>query len=408
MRWLALPLALVILAGLAYGLWPRGPMPASGGLDAVALAAALARLDAEREPSVAVTNAATSEPISFPRDHGAHPEARTELWELSALLRDEDGQPVAVRLSLARLGLTQGLQQRPSALAADALFAGELAVAAVGAMKPGALREQRVSRAALGLAGAEVDEAGVERVWVEQWALSRPAEGSLMLRAEADGVELELDLSPLKSPVVLDPQAAAGSAPESQSTSSRFYSQSRLAVSGRLRADGGEHQLQGLGWLDHGWGALSEALSGGRGQLVANRFQLQLDDGSELACLHLRRRGGGGTPIPSCVLIGVDGEQRGLQRRDLTLAPTDAEWVTEGGVSYPLEWRLLIPTQALELEIRPLFDDAASGVGTSALTQGGQTWRGAVEVKGRRGSDALSGQGRMDLNGYAEDGIVGT
>ncbi|MEA3641934.1 MAG: lipocalin-like domain-containing protein [Lamprobacter sp.] len=416
MRWLALPLGLLVLAALAYALWPRPSMSVTGGLDAAAVAAALANLDADldadldagRMPAVAATRAATSEPMAFPQDHGAHPEAGAELWELNALLQDEDGQRVAVRLSLARLDLIQGLQQRSSALAAHSLFAADLAVAAGGELKSVALREQRLSRAALELAGAGTDEAGVERVWVEQWALSRPTEGVLRLRAEANGVDLELELSSLKPPVVLDLQTSAGSAPQSQSAPSRFYSQTRLAVSGSLRTDGIEHQLQGLGWFDHGWGALSEALSGGRGQLVANRFQLQLDDGSELACFHLRRRRGGGTAIPSCVLIDAAGEQRGLQRRDLTLAPTDAGWVTEGGVSYPFEWRLLIPSQGIELEIRPLFDDLASGVTTLAWTQGGQLWRGAVELRGRRGTERIGGQGRMDLNGYAEGKLVGT
>ncbi|MBK1618285.1 hypothetical protein CKO42_07485 [Lamprobacter modestohalophilus] len=404
MRWLALPVALVILAGLAYGLWPRGAMPASGGFDATALAAALAELSSEPGPAAV----AASAPVSFPADHGAHPEARAELWELSAVLQDAGKRPVAVRLTVARLGLSDRAEPRASAMAADALFAGELVVTAGGDIKAGALREQRVSRAALGLAGAGADQAGVERVWIEQWTLAREAGGSVVLRAAAGGVELRLGFSPLKPPLVLDQQAFASPTSEDGAASLRLYSQSRLAVSGSLRLEGVEQPLQGLGWLDHGWGDLSETLSGGRGQLVANRFQLQLDDGSELACLHLRRRGGGGTPIPSCVLIGVDGEQVVLQRRDLTLAPTDAKSVAVGGTSYPLGWRLMIPARELELEIKPLFASKGSGPASTVLMQGNQTWRGAVEVKGRRGADALDGHGRMDLNGYAEGGIVGT
>ncbi|NEX16403.1 MAG: hypothetical protein C1943_07195 [Halochromatium sp.] len=338
-----------------------------------------------------------------------------ELWELSALLRDADGEPIAVRLSLARLGLKselkQGLQPRASALAADAVFAGELVVMMDQSdQNAGTLRAQRVSRAALGLAGAGMDEAGVERVWIEQWALSTEDGGALALRAEADGVELELGLSPMKPPVVLDQQALAGAPAQPETASMRFYSQSRLAASGWLRVGDVELRLNGLGWLDHGWGALAEALAGGRGQLVANRFQLQLDDGSELACLHLRRRGGGGTPLPSCLLIGVDGEQRLLQRRELRLTPTEDGWQRQGRVEYPLHWRLLIPAHELALDIEPLFDDWASAAKTATVpvADSTPTWRGAVKVKGWRGSDAIRGSGQMDLNGYAEGVPLGT
>jgi len=456
MRWLGLPLALFVLAALAYGLWPSQPMLAEGGLDAAAVAAAVAELDGKPEANAGlvpraetapkaevgptdaspvaeigpkddvapIANAeaeaeaeaefetdadaigSPNKPILFPRDHGAHPAARMELWELTALLRDADGEPIAVRLSLARLGLRsehrQQLQPRTSALAADAVFAGELVVMMDQSEKPvGMLRAQRLSRAALGLAGAGTDETGVERVWIEQWALSTEDEGTLVLRAEADGVELELGLSPMKSPVVLDQQAlagaGAGASAQPETASMRFYSQSRLAASGRLWVGGAELRLNGLGWLDHGWGALSETLVGGRGQLIANRFQLQLDDGSELACLHLRRRAGGGTPLPNCLLIGVDGEQRLLQRRELRLTPIEDGWQRQGRVEYPLRWRLLIPARELALTIEPLFD----GWGADADTV-------AVKVSGWRGSDAISGHGRMDLNGYAEDLPFGT
>jgi predicted secreted hydrolase len=404
MGWLALPVLAAILAGLAYGLWPRPSAMDTGGFDAVAVLSALTELDGE---SVTVPDLPAA-PVSFPRDHGAHPEARAELWELSALLRDADENPIAVRFSLARLGLARGLERRRSALAANAVFAGELAVIAGGELKIGPWREQRVSRAARGLAGAGPDETGVERVWIEQWVLSREAQGSLLLRAEADGLELELGFSPVKQPVVVDQQGLAGSPAETEARSLALYSQPRLSASGSLRAGAIEKTLHGLAWLDHGWGAVSDALSGGRGQLVANRFQLQLEDGSELACLHLRRRGGGGTPIPSCVLIGVDGEQLVLRRRDLTLAPAEAGWVRHGGVEYPMGWRLLIPARELELTIEPLFADALSTPAPRSTTPGSAIWRGAVDVTGWRGADAIRGQGRMDLNGYHEAGRVGT
>lgn len=455
MRWLALPTLVVALALLAYWLWPGASAPGGAGLDAAAVAAALGELaaeaetEAEAEASAGSVNSGSEdkghdvhEAVSFPRDHGAHPDAQIEFWELTALLHDADGEPLAVRLSLARLVLAQlGLrrsesgskmpstqmatqmatqrasqrvqdqtvERRASALAADAVFVGELELMRDDISEVSAMREQRISRAALGLAGAGADEAGVERVWIEQWGLSRATDGSWLLRAEANDVELELGLSALKPPVVLDQQALAGASGQTGAqggtASMRFYSQSRLAAAGELRVGALEQDLRGIAWLDHGWGAAAAALAGGQGQLVANRFRLQLDDGTELTCVHLRRRAGGGTPIPSCVLIGVDCETLMLQRRDLTLEPTEDGWIREGEAAYPLGWRLLIPARQLDLSIEPLFDESGSGPPVMPLAD---AWRGAVEVRGWRGADTVDGQGWIDLNGYAEGGALGT
>lgn len=482
MRWLALPLMFVILAGLAYGLWPRGPTPDTTSLDAAAVATALAELDGASGEVSSARAGGGSGPVVFPRDHAAHPDAQGELWELSAILRDAAGEPIAVQLRLARLGLRTGstartapelearkdaedagkdaemegiaeanadatkepeiqkdaaiqvateaqavaddsavskgepvakgvdepslaahierLEQRESAFATDTIFAGELLLVGPAELDRGAVRAQRVSRAALGLAGAEADETGVQRVWIEQWALSREVDGSWVLRAEADGVDLELEMSPLKSPIVLDQETLAGAPSQPGQASVSFYSQSRLVASGSLRAGAIEQKVHGLAWLDHGWGALSEALAGGQGQLVANRFQLQLDDGSELACLHLRRRAGGGTPVPSCVLVGVDGEQLVLRRRDLTLMPSEGGWVNLAGVEHPLGWQLVIPAHELELNIEPLFDGADSATISRPLADASSSWRGAVRLSGWRGADAIGGSGWMNLNGY--------
>jgi predicted secreted hydrolase len=108
------------------------------------------------------------------------------------------------------------------------------------------------------------------------------------------------------------------------------------------------------------------------------------------------------------VLIGVDGEQLVLRRRDLTLVPTESGRASAGDVDYPMAWQLLIPARDLELEIEPLFGDSPAASAAMSVTQEASTWRGAVEVKGWRGADAIGGTGRMDLSGYAERGRVGT
>jgi predicted secreted hydrolase len=416
---MAWPVVAIALAGAAYVLWPRPALVAATGFDVAALVAAVEALSLDRDSSSAdlTDGAPTAASVTFPQDHGAHPNTLTEVWDLTANLNGPEELALAVRLTIVRLrlgaagsagaGADGGTSQAPEAvdraaprrastLAADQVLAASLAV---NTSRPGlSARAQRLSRAALGLAGADTDPQGSGRVWIEDWELGRDDDGQWMLRAAADGIELSLSLVAAKPPVVLDQPALAGVADRGAETM-RLYSQSRLAVAGTLRAQAEEYDLHGMAWLDHAWGTLAQAISGQRGQLVGNRFQLQLDNGVELSCLHLRRRAGGGTPVTRCALITVDSELLALGRRDVTLEPLEGGWRLYGGVRYPLRWRLLIPARGLELEIRPALDqDAAESL--APVAGAASSWSSPVAVRGWRESDAIGGAGRMDLTGY--------
>ncbi len=159
--------------------------------------------------------------------------------------------------------------------------------------------------------------------------------------------------------------------------------------------------LAGTAWLEHAWGSVSGGLAGQRGQLSLNRFSLQLDDGTELMCLHLRRRGGSGTPIPTCLAIARDGETRLFQRRELTLEPSSATWPSpQDGARYPLWWRLTLPALGLDVALEPLLPQQELGPG---MASGGRIWSGLVTLSGSRDGEPVTGSGRMDLSGYATE-----
>ena len=44
---------------------------------------------------------------SFPRDHGAHPEYRTEWWYFTGNLKDKDGKQYGYQLTFFRQGLAR-------------------------------------------------------------------------------------------------------------------------------------------------------------------------------------------------------------------------------------------------------------------------------------------------------------
>ncbi len=313
---------------------------------------------------------------------------------------------------------------------------------------------ERLSRAAGGLAGAE---ASPFRVWLEDWSLAQGEGDVLVLEAAVDDTRLTLRLTPSK-PVVTETQAALFGAAGTgngngngdgagQGPGFHFYLQPRLTIEGRLTLGGQARtdvevgstadprllpnqpsaaqvstgqasgstwsdqsvqvpgqvavQVRGTAWLEHAWGSVAGGLVGQRGQLSLNRFSLQLDDSTELMCLQLRRRGGSGTPIPTCLAIARDGETRLFQRRELTLEPSSATWPSpQDGARYPLWWRLTLPALGLDVALEPLLPQQELVPG---MASAGRIWSGLVTLSGSRDGEPVTGSGRMDLSGYATD-----
>jgi len=392
--------AVVVLA--AWRLWPAGAGAPALVLDPTVLLAALPAAEPGTAPGPPDVSASGGDwQPELPRDLGPHPDARAEVWDLGGQLRDDTGARTAIRLTLIRLTLAPHGVERASPLAAAAVLLGRFElVPAQGAP----LTTQRASRVAAGLAGAEPDP---PRVWLEDWSLALGAaageagdSGALDIRL--DDVRLQLTLTPNKAVLapaaaLLDRGAPSGRRPDAD-PGLRWLTQPRLALAGRLTRAGRDLAVTGSGWLDHVWGdaAAADGIAGSRGQLALNRFMLQLDDGSDLLCIQLHRRAGGGTPIPTCLAIAADGATRVLQRRDLTLAPGDARWRSPAdGARYPIAWRLAAPALGLVLRIDALRSD-------QEVRLGEPLWSGAITVTGERNGRAVGGGGRMDLSGYAD------
>jgi predicted secreted hydrolase len=124
--------------------------------------------------------------LTFPHDHGAHPDFRTEWWYLTARVRDATGAPLGVQVTFFRHrpGLQEGSRSRfaPTQL----LFAH----AAIADPRSGRLlHDQRAARAGFGLAEAAT---GTTDVRVDGWSLVLE-QGRY--RARLAGRALDLDLS---------------------------------------------------------------------------------------------------------------------------------------------------------------------------------------------------------------------
>lgn len=297
-------------------------------------------------------------------------------------------------LVFLRLALAPTPPARRSAWAAHQVYLAYFALtdAAEGSHQV----EERIGRAALGLAGSARDPA---RVWLEDWHLEAGPDGRLGIRAATTEASLDLRLVPVK-PVL--GQDRIDLPPLTADAPFHFFVVPRLAAEGTLVFEGdgeggGQRQrlaVTGTAWLERAFGDVPTPQ--GRGQTAVDRFALQLEDGRDLLCLRLHRRDGSGTPIPSCLAIAADGSTRDYGRRDLRLEP-EGDWISpRTGTRYPVRWRLSVPELELTLALAPLVEDQER---TGVL----RAYSGAVEVAGRGRDGEVSGQGFLELGGYARD-----
>jgi predicted secreted hydrolase len=328
----------------------------------------------------------------FPRDHGTHDDFRTEWWYYTGHLTADNGRRFGYQVTFFRRGI------EPERVAANRsqwtirhLYLAHAALSDLDGKR--FLYAEKVSRTGLGKAGAD---AGRLRVWIDRWsaeASASPHEHH-RLQAEDDGFSLDLTVTPEKAPVVHGERGVSrkGDAP---AQTSHYYSFPRLATTGTLTVDGKQHVVRGLSWMDHEFG------SGDLGAEITgwDWFSVQLENRTELMLYRLRRSDGSVAPVSSGTVILPDGRTQHLSSTDVTVEPSEYWASRASGGRYPSRWHIAVPALALALDVRPLLPDQE--LVTSRSTQV-TYWEGAVEVSGELRGNSVSGQGYVELTGYAK------
>lgn len=320
----------------------------------------------------------------FPRDHGSHPDFRTEWWYLTGNLATETGRRFGYQFTIFRNAMTAESPARQSAWATHQIYMGHLALTDVEGQE--FHTAERFARGAAGLAGAQLEPF---RVWLEDWRLTGEDSGPpFRLKARNGEIEIELDLAPTK-PLVLQGDAGLSRKGLQPGNASYYYAFTRMATAGRIRVDGADFEVQGSSWLDREWS--TSALE--PGQRGWDWFALQLDDGSDLMVYQMRRDDGSPDPASSGSLVDLSGSKEALSQRDFQLEVVDWWTSPHSGARYPAKWRLALPEEELRLRIEPLVSD-------QELRLSVLYWEGAVRIEGSRAGRPIAGTGYVELTGY--------
>lgn len=367
-------LGILALAGLWWWLRPAGA-PAAGP-------------DIQWAPvaSPVFARAVAPRPFVYPIDLGPHLEYQTEWWYYTGNLESADGRHFGYQLTFFRRGLSPDANDRGGDLATREIYFAHLAITDVSSGRH--LAWERFSRGALGLAGAMGEP---YRVWLEDWQVQSPdREGRFLeLAAGAEGDQLNLHLESTKAYV---PNGNGGLSPKGlePGNASYYLSGTRLATNGQIRLGDEVLDVHGLSWFDHEWS--TSALDA---QAVGwDWFSLQLSDGRDLMLFQVRQADGTLSPVSSGTLVEADGAAIPITAGQMRVT-ADGVWHSpESGADYPSGWQITMPEYDLDLHVDAWLDDQEMRV---SLTY----WEGAVRITGVSRGAAVSGNGYVELTGYA-------
>ena len=326
---------------------------------------------------------------SFPADHAAHPEFRTEWWYYTGHLSTVKGRNFGFQLTFFRHALRSPSIQSQSSWALHTLYFAHFAI--TDEKEENYRFQEKVSRGALSVAGADSD---IYRVWVEDWEVSLQG-NKHKLKAGKEDMGIDLALVPSKSPVIHGKNGVSQKA-VGEGYASHYYSLTRMKARGELYWQGQSYKVEGLAWMDHEFG--SNQLRDY--QVGWDWFSVQLDNQIELMLYIIRHKDGKPDPTSSGTFIYPDGRTEHLPLETFNVRVLGSWRSKKTGTTYPSGWLIGVPSKQLELKLTPTVKDQELTTRKSTLVN---YWEGSVQVQGKLKGQDVRGRGYVELTGYDAD-----
>jgi geranylgeranyl pyrophosphate synthase/predicted secreted hydrolase len=174
-----------------------------------------------------------------------------------------------------------------------------------------------------------------------------------------------------------------------------YYFQPRCRVEGTLTLDGVEHSvLDGQGWVDHEFGRHEKGRSADELSFGWTWFAAQLDDGSEITCYETFDRGRRDRVTDrNAIMVFPDGTCE--TSTDFSLEPNEHWTSVRTFATYPISWRLRLPSCGLDLTIKAVSPRQE----LLTLLSSPGFWEGRVHVVGTSLGRTVLGKGFVELSG---------
>ena len=328
--------------------------------------------------------------LRLPRDHGAHPGARTEWWYATGWLGSDAAPRLGFQLTFfrSRTGFGAGNSSR---FAPRQLLFAHAAVTDLAAQTHH--HAQRIARWSGSDAASRVGASSVDGdVRLDNWTLRR--EGSAWLALlPAETFKLQLRLLP-SQPVLAQGTAGFSRKGPDAGQASLYYTEPQLTAEVSVTLNGRIQQTKGRAWLDHEWSdQILHPKAVGWDWIGMNLF-----DGSALTAFVLRRADGSalwaGGSFRAAPALGA------LSAAARSFAPAEVQWLpgrrwrsAASNTEYPVQWALNTP--AGRFAVRALLDGQELD---SRGSTGAIYWEGLSELLNEKGQRV--GLGYLEMTGY--------
>ena len=313
--------------------------------------------------------------LQFPRDHGAHPDFRTEWWYVTGAL-DVPRKDIGFQLTFFRVrtGFAEALA---SPIAASQIL---FAHAAVTLPNDKLLHADRAGRANLG-AGFSTTDCDVH---IGAWQMQRGAADVFLLKAQDAQFAFDFSLTPTQ-PKMLQGDAGFSQKGARAEQASYYVTWPQLQVDGNIVLEGKSQAALGKAWFDHEWS--SEVL--GEADVGWDWLGINLDDGGALMAFRIRDAAGA-TVFTHATLRDAAGRTQTWSGNAVQFK-SKRTWRSARGTAYPVETELRFGPHIIHT--KPALDDQELSTRRPAPVT---YWEGLVRVDG-----TLTGRGYLELTGYA-------
>lgn len=324
--------------------------------------------------------------LEFPKNHGAHPDFKTEWWYFVGHLNSDKGQTFGFEMTFFRVGLAPEIQSK-SNWRHHSLYLTHAALTADDDKE--FYYDERVSRGAFNEAGAEQNKL---HVYNGDW-FALMEDNIIRMQSKTDDFAFNLELHPAKKLVLHGENGFSRKGPE-HGEASYYFSFTRLQGGGTLSYKGQDLVItQATAWMDHE--VTSQELPDGiQGW---DWFAIQLDNNEEIMVYQLRQSDGNKSPFSKGSYVNNEGRAENLKHDQFEMRSIDSWQSKKTGITYPSGWYISIPHLDYEFKVIPtvkqqeLMTEESTGV---------NYWEGRSRVEAAKSGRPVKGQAYVELTGY--------
>ena len=320
----------------------------------------------------------------FPRDHGNHPDFKTEWWYVTGhLINKANGDRYGYQLTFFRQASPKNKWRGNSSWQSDQIYMAHAAITNESAKS--FVHEEKLNRGGI-LANSMIGDLDV---FNESWFLKRIPSGEINLQMSVKNIQLSLKLIS-QTPLVTFGEKGVSKKGDDSTASSHYLTYPQMISEGSIKLfDSSTISVEGLSWMDHEISSNQLGID----QAGWDWAGIQLNNGDSIMFYRLRLMDG--TQDRNSVAYYIDRQGKIIKATKEFGISVTSYWISsKTKIEYPSKIVLTFDNDVYNIE--PTLKDQELN---SKRSGGLSYWEGSCLVKDRNGQ--IIGNAYLELTGYS-------